>query len=68
MITRIYHEHCGVCGYRQMKVYLERKGIHLSKLTVHKYMKGLGLYSIVRRKKPGYEHKAMHKRFPNILE
>ncbi len=37
MIQEIYHEHNGVAGYRSMKVYLERKGINLSNLTVHKY-------------------------------
>lgn len=43
-------------GYRNMKVYLERKCIVLSRITVHKYMnKELGLVSIVRRKKPTYE-------------
>lgn len=34
-----------------MRVFLERKNIKLSALTVHKYMnKELKLYSIVRRK------------------
>ena len=46
-----------------MKVYLERKGIVLSRITVHKYMnKELGLVSIVRRKKPTYESEEAHKK------
>ena len=53
-IQAIYHEHGGVDGYRQMKVYLERRDIKLSALTVHKYMNTeMGLISVVRRKKPG---------------
>lgn len=51
-----------------MKVYLERKGFRLSNLTIHKYMNGeLGLYSIVRRKKPGYSKGIAHKTFDNLL-
>ena len=55
-------------GYRNMKVYLERKGIVLSHVTVHKYMnKELGLVSIVRRKKPTYESGEAHKKFDNLI-
>ena len=51
-----------------MKVYLERKGVVLSHVTVHKYMnKELGLVSIVRRKKPTYEHREEHKKFDNLI-
>ena len=56
-ITEIYHKHHGVDGYRSMQVYLEREGFSYSTTTVHKYMNSiLGLKSIVRPKKPGYEH------------
>ena len=55
-------------GYRNMKVYLERKGVVLSHVTVHKYMnKELGLVSIVRRKKPTYERVEAHKKFDNLI-
>ena len=55
-------------GYRNMKVYLERKGVVLSHVTVHKYMnKELGLVSIVRRKKPTYERGGAHKKFDNLI-
>ena len=51
-----------------MKVYLERKGVVLSHVTVHKYMnKELGLISIVSRKKPTYECKEVHKKFDNLI-
>ena len=69
MIQEIYHEHNGVAGYRSMKVYLERKGINLSNLTVHKYMnKELKLNSIVRRKKPDYRKGKPHKIFDNLIK
>ena len=55
-IKAIYHEHNGVDGYRMMRAYLERKGIVLSALTVHKYMNTeLGLMSVTRRKAPEYK-------------
>ena len=51
-----------------MKVYLERKGIVVGRITVHKYMnKELGLVSIVRRKKPTYESGEAHKKFDNLI-
>ena len=55
-------------GYRNMKVYLERKGVVLIRVTVHKYMnKELGLVSIVRSKKPTYERGEAHKKFDNLI-
>lgn len=52
-----------------MKVYLERKGHNLSNLTVHKYMNvELGLYSIVRKKRPDYRKGTAHRVFANLLE
>ena len=68
-IAEIYHRYNGVPGYRQMRVYLERNGITLSALTVHKYMnKILNLKSIVRRRKPGYVKAKAHKVFRNLVE
>lgn len=68
-IQEIYHSHNGVDGYRNMKVYLERKGYFYSLTTVHKYMNmELGLRLIVRPKKPGYEHGKPHKVFDNKLK
>lgn len=66
-IEEIYHEHEGVDGYRRIKVYLERRGIYLSNLTVFKYMKELKLKSITRRKKMPYKKGSSHKVFENIL-
>lgn len=68
-IRNIYHDHNGVDGYRSMRVYLERKNICLSALTVHKYMnKELGLQAIVRRKKPDYQKGKTHKVFDNLIK
>lgn len=67
-ITKIYHEHHGVDGYRTMRIYLERRNIYLSNLTVHKYMnRELKLLAIVRRKKPNYKKGHAHKIFPNLV-
>lgn len=55
-IEHIYHEYNGVCGYRTIRVYLNRRGISISRLTVHKYMnQELKFYSITRRRKTVYE-------------
>ena len=68
-IQTIYHETNGVAGYRRMQIHLARKGIHLSALTVHKYMNTeLGLHSIVRRKAPRYQGGSHHKKFENLLK
>ena len=67
-ISQIYHETHGVIGYRRMKIFLLRKGIILSNVTVHKYMnKELGLHSIIMRKKPPYIKGKAHEVFPNLL-
>ncbi len=67
-IEEIYHENNGVLGYRNMKIFLERKHIYLSCQTVHKYMNtDLKIYSIVRKKKPSYRHGKAYKKFPNLL-
>ncbi len=68
-IDRIYHEHNGVDGYRSMTAYLSRKGYIYSTTTIHKYMNvEMGLRSIVRPKKPDYEHRKPHKVFANKLD
>ena len=68
-IEEIYHSHNGVDGYRSMTVYLARKGYRYSPVTIHKYMNTeLGLHSIVRPKKPRYEHGKPHKVFENRLK
>ena len=51
-----------------MAVYLARRGCHCSTATVHKYMNTeMGLYSLVRPKKPGYWRGKPHKIFENRL-
>ncbi len=67
-IERIYHDTEGKPGHRSIMIFLARKGVFLSKTTIHKYMnKELGLTSIVRRKRPGYVKGNPHKVFPNLL-
>ncbi len=67
-IANIYHLHGGVDGYRTIHVYLLRKGISVSKTTVHKYMNTeLQIFSIVRKKKPNYEKGTPHRVFDNKL-
>ncbi|WP_196590000.1 transposase [Pectinatus frisingensis] len=67
-ITKIYHEHHGVDGYRTMRIYLKRKNIYLSNLTGYKYMNHeLRLLAVVRRKKPNYKKGHAHKIFPNLV-
>ncbi len=47
----------------------EREGFPYSRTTVHKYMNRiLGLKSIVRPKKPEYQHGEAHKVFENKLK
>ena len=68
-ITHLYHKHRGILGYRQMKKFLEREGIHISCTTCHKYMNTeLKLYSITRRKKKGSASGKHHKTFDNLLK
>ena len=56
-------------GYRMMQAYLERAGIVLSPLTMHKYRNTeLGILSVTRRKRPESHKGKAHKVFPNILE
>lgn len=51
-----------------MRVFLSRYGIHISKITVHKYMnKILNLAAIIMRKKPRYTAGKKHKIFNNLL-
>lgn len=69
VIREIYHETGGTVGHREMQVFLRKRGIMLSKATVHKYMnKEMHLQSVCRRKKPGYKKCHNNKIFPNLLE
>ena len=68
-IKTIYHETGGILGHRSMRIFLLRKGISLSKATVHQYMnKDLQLLCIYRRKRPEYKKGQPHKIFPNLLK
>lgn len=50
-----------------MQRLLMAHGFKLSPGTVHKYMKELGLKSVVRRKKPDYRKGTVHKVFPDLI-
>ena len=68
-IKSVYHGLGGIVGHRSMRVFLARKGISISKTTVHKYMnKELHLHCICRRKRPGYKKGRAHKIFDNLLD
>jgi len=68
-ICDVYHEHGGIPGYRMIKNLLERQEIFISNTTAHKYMNtDLELFSIVRRKKPGYKKGTVNEVFLNLLQ
>jgi hypothetical protein len=68
-ITEIYHEYDGVPGYRMIKILLEKFNIIISNITAHKYMNtDLKLFSVVRRKKPGYKKGTVNEIIPNLLQ
>lgn len=67
-IEALYHKFHGVYGYRKLRKYLADKGILISHVTMHKYMKELGLKSLQRRKKHQITNYKPHKVFPNILK
>lgn len=67
-IKEIYHDHNGVDGYRSMTIYLGRRGYQYSPTTIHKYInQELGLYSIVRKKKPNGSYEKPQEVFKNTL-
>ena len=55
-------------GHRMIKIFRKRKNINLSKTTVLKYMKELGIRSVVLRKKPKYHKGECYKKFDNLLK
>lgn len=68
-ITLIYHKYGGIPVHRQMRFFLKKENICISKTTVYKYMnRELQLFSIVRRKRPGYRKGTSHEIFPNLLQ
>lgn len=68
-IKSIYYNHNRIIGHRGMKIFLARKGIHLSKTTVHRYMnQELNLHAVTMRKKQTYVCGEKSKIFPNLLK
>ena len=67
-IKSIYYNHSRLLGHRGMQIFLSRKGIHLSKTTVFKYMnKELNLHAITKLKKTRYKRELVHKTFDNAV-
>lgn len=67
-IKSIYDNSNRIIGHRAMKIFLARKGIFLSKPTIHKYRnKELNLHSVVMRKKRAYIQGIKNKIAPNLL-
>lgn len=67
-INNIYYDKNRIIGHRGMVIFLKRKGISLSKTTVHKYMnKELNLHSVSMRKRVRYVRGERNKVFPNLL-
>lgn len=67
VILEIYHTYNGRPGHRMMVIYLKRRGITLSKTTVLKYMRELGIRSVVVPKKREYKKGEYYKKFENLL-
>ena len=66
-IVEIYHLANGVPGYRMMRNLLIPYGFVYSNATIYKYMRELGIRSVVRRKKPGYKKGKANMIFPNLI-
>jgi len=68
-IKSIYYNNNRILGHRPMKIFLERKGVSLSKTTLHKYMnREMGLHAAIMRKKPSYVREVKEQIFPNLLK
>ncbi len=69
VIKQIYYNNHRLPGHRVMRIFLMRKGIRLSKTTVHKYMnKDLCLHAIIMGKKPRYVKGEKNRTFANLLK
>ncbi len=68
IISQVYHDRSGTIGRVMMKEYLCNEGYQISLTTVKKYMRELGLKSIIRRKKPSYVKGIHNKIFPNLIQ
>ena len=68
-IKNIYYNNNRIVGHRGMRIFLARKGINLSKTTVHRYMnRQLDLHAVTMRKKQVYVRGEKNKIFPNLLK
>lgn len=68
-IKSIYYNSNRIIGHRGMKIFLARKGINLSKTTVHRYRnRELSLHAVTMRKKQTYVRGEKNKIFPDLLK
>lgn len=68
IIQEIYHKHQGKPGYRMIKDLDTGNRLDCCLYTVHRYMKQLGLKSVVAKHKPKYVKGTSHKKFDNLLK
>lgn len=66
-IKSIFHQHKGRYGYRRITDELRKTGTIINHKTVFKLMNGLGLKSLIRRKKYKSYKGEQGKIAPNIL-
>lgn len=68
LVQRVYHEEKGLYGYRRVALSIRRQGTLVNKKVVERLMAGLGLQSVVRRKKYRSYRGAFGKIAMNLLE
>ncbi len=68
LLMEIYHEYCGRPGYRIMSIYLKRRGVSMSTTTTLRYMRELGIHSVVHPKKYRYKKGDCYKKFDDLLK
>ena len=64
----MYHEYAGRPGYRIMTVYLNRRGTRISRTTTLKYMREMGIRSVVHARRYRYKKGDCYKKFDNLLK
>lgn len=68
LVQRVYHEEKGLYGYRRVALSIRRQGTLVNKKVVERLMAGLGLQSVVRRKKYRSYRGTFGKIAMNLLE
>ncbi|QVM91196.1 IS3 family transposase [Pseudomonas entomophila] len=68
LVQRVYHEEKGLYGYRRVALSIRRQGTVVNKKVVERLMAGMGLQSVVRRKKYRSYRGIVGKIAANLLE